>query len=418
MQITLGGLVFHSIRRCVLACVLGTAWAVAQAQASAVADDTRIALPAAIESAWLRSVQAREAAAQASGAEAARSAAGSLWARSPALELGYRADRGGNPGGGRESEVGLAWPLWLPGQQTARQATAQAQEQLAQDSARVLKLRVAGEVREQAWGLQRLLAEWQQAQAQADTLEQLAADVARRVQAGDLARADAMAARAELLDAQALRTEAAQRLAEARARWQVLTGQALAPEPAEPAVPEPAVLDETHPELAQANRALALSRSRLDLVQHSLRDAPELAVRYRQEQGAGGSTQDSVGMRLRLPFGTQDRNLPLEVAARGELEVAETRAQRLREQLEATLQASRLALGNAQARAEAERERAALLQERAGLLRRAFAAGELALPELLRALSAASQAQAAWARQQAALGLARARYQQALGWLP
>lgn len=390
----------------------------AHAQASAAADDTRISLRAAIESAWLRSVQARETAAQFSGAEAARSAAGSLWARAPALELGYRADRGGNPGGGRESELGLAWPLWLPGQQTAQQATAQAQEQLAQDSARVAKLRVAGEVREQAWGLQLLLAEWQQAQAQADTLEQLAADVARRVQAGDLARADAMAARAELLDATASRTEAGQRLAEARARWQLLTGQTLAPEPAEPAMPEPAVLDEMHPELALANRALALSRSRLDLVQHSRREAPELALSYRQEQGAGGSTQDSVGVKLRLPFGTQDRNLPLEAAARGELDVAETRAQRLREQLAATLEASRLALLNAQARAEAERERAALLQERAGLLRRAFVAGELALPELLRALSTTSQAQAAWARQQAALGLARARYQQAWGWLP
>lgn len=123
-------------------------------------------------------------------------------------------------------------------------------------------------------------------------------------------------------------------------------------------------------------------------------------------------------MKLRLPFGTQDRNLPLEAAARGELEVAETSEQRLREQLGASLAAARLALRSAQERLEAEGERAALLQERAGLLRRAFAAGELALPELLRALSAASQAQAAWARQQAALGLARARYQQALGWLP
>jgi len=399
---------------CGLAVLLPAAWA----QASAAADDTRISLKAAVDAAWLRSVQAREAAAQQSGAAAARTAADSPWARSPALELGYRADRGGVPGGGRESELGLAWPLWLPGQQTARQNAADAQGQLAQDSARVAKLRVAGEVREQAWGLQLLQAEWQQAQARAETLAQLAADVARRVQAGDLARADAMAARAELLDAQALRTEAGQRLSEARARWQLLTGQALAPEPSEPAAPEAAVLDETHPELAQANRALALSRSRLALVQHSRREAPELSVAYRQEQGAGGSTQDSVGVKLRLPFGTPDRNLPQEAAALGELDVAETRVQRLREQLAATLEASAVALRNAQARAEAEQERAALLQERAGLLRRAFAAGELALPELLRALSAASQAQAAWARQQAALGLARARYQQALGWLP
>ncbi len=366
----------------------------------------------------MRSVQAREAGAQQRGAEAARSAAGSLWARSPALELGHRADRGGNPGGGRESELGLAWPLWLPGQQTARQNAADAQGQLAQAQARVLRLRLAGELREQAWGLQLLQAELLQADAQVQTLQELAADVERRVRAGDLARADAMIARAELLAASAQRTEAQQRLAEGRARWQVLTGQALDPAPAEPPAPETATLDETHPELALAVHRLAWSRSQLELVQHSRREAPEVSLSYRQEQGGGASTQDSVGVKLRLPFGTQDRNLPLEAAARGELEVAETSEQRLREQLGASLAAARLALRSAQERLEAEGERAALLQERAGLLRRAFAAGELALPELLRALSAASQAQAAWARQQAALGLAQARYQQALGWLP
>ncbi|WP_240480793.1 TolC family protein [Curvibacter sp. PAE-UM] len=375
-------------------------------------------MKAATEAAWLRSVQAREAGAQQRGAEAARSAAGSLWARSPAVELGHRGDVGREASGRRESEAGLSWPLWLPGQQTARQNAADAQGQLAQAQARVLRLRLAGELREQAWGLQLLQAGLQQAEAEAKTLQELETDVERRVRVGDLARADAMIARAELLAASAQRTEAQQRLAEGRARWQVLTGQALDPAPAEPPAPETATLDETHPELALAVHRLAWSRSQLELVQHSRREAPEVAVSYRQEQGGGASTQDSVGVKLRLPFGTQDRNLPLEAAARGELEVAETSEQRLREQLGASLAAARLALRSAQERLEAEGERAALLQERAGLLRRAFAAGELALPELLRALSAASQAQAAWARQQAALGLARARYQQALGWLP
>lgn len=408
---------FYSLRRCVLACGALLLALPAWAQAPAAAHDARISLKAAVDAAWLRSVQAREAGAQQRGAEAARSAADSLWARSPALELGRREGRG-DASGQRESEVGLAWPLWLPGQRSARQAAAEGQAQLAQEQARVLRLRLAGELREQAWGLRLLQAELAQAQAQQQVLQELAGDVERRVRAGDLARADAMAARAELLAAQAVAAEAVQRLAEGRARWQVLTGQALDPDPVEAAAGEAAVLDETHPELALAMRRLAWSRSQLDVVQHSRREAPELTVGYRQEQAPGGASQDSMGVKLRLPFGTQDRNLPLEAAARGELEVAETAEQRLREQLVAALDTARLALRSAQARREAERERAALLDERAGLLRRAFAAGELALPELLRALSAASQARAAWARQEAALGLAQARYQQALGWLP
>lgn len=374
-------------------------------------------MKAALEAAWQRSVLAREAGAQQRGAEAARSAAGSPWARSPALELGHRGDVGSAASGRRESEVGLAWPLWLPGQQTARQNAADMQAQLAQAQARVLQLRLAGELREQAWGLLLLQAELQQTDAQAQALQELAVDVERRVRAGDLARADTMAARAEWLAASAQRAEVRQHLLEARSRWQVLTGQALAPAPAESPVPESTALDDTHPELALATGRLAHGRSQLELVRHSRREAPEVALSYRQEQG-GGSTQDSMGVKLRLPFGTQDRNLPLEAAALGELEMAETSEQRLREQLGASLAAARLALRGAQERLATERERAALLQERAGLLRRAFQAGELALPELLRALSAASQAGAASARQEAALGLAHARYQQALGWLP
>jgi cobalt-zinc-cadmium efflux system outer membrane protein len=409
--------VLYSLRRCVLAAVLGAAWAMAQAQTSTAAADTRISLKAAVDAAWLRSVSAREAGAQQRGAEAARSAADSLWARSPALELGRREGRG-VASGQNESEVGLAWPLWLPGQRSARQAAAEGQQLWAQEQTRALQLRLAGELREQAWGLRLLQAELEQTRAQQQTLQELADDVARRVRAGDLARADTMAARAELLAALALGSEAGQRLAEARARWQVLTGQALDPEPAEAEAPPHAALDETHPELALALRRVAWSRSQLEVVQHSQREAPELSVGYRQEQSPGSTSQNSLGVKLRLPFGTQDRYLPLEAAARGELEVAETTELRLREQLGAALESARLALRNAEARREAERERAALLQERAGLLRRAFAAGELALPELLRALSTANQAQAAWARQEAALGLARARYQQALGWLP
>jgi cobalt-zinc-cadmium efflux system outer membrane protein len=409
--------VVYSISRCVLALALGAALNAAQAQAPAAAEGTRISLKAAVDAAWQRSVSAREAGAQQRGAEAARSAADSLWARSPALELGRREGRG-LASGQTENEVGLAWPLWLPGQRSARQAAAEGQTQLAQEQTRALQLRLAGELREQAWGLRLLQAEQDQAQAQQQTLQELADDVARRVRAGDLARADAMAARAELLAALALGSEAAQRLAEGRARWQVLTGQALEPDPTEAEAPANAMLDEAHPELALAVRRVAWSRSQLEVVQNSQREAPELTVGYRQEQSPGSTSQNSLGVKLRLPFGTQDRYLPLEAAARGELEVAETTELRLREQLGAALESARLALRNAETRRETERERAALLQERAGLLRRAFAAGELALPELLRALSTANQAQAAWARQEAALGLARARYQQALGWLP
>jgi len=73
---------------------------------------------------------------------------------------------------------------------------------------------------------------------------------------------------------------------------------------------------------------------------------------------------------------------------------------------------------NAQRQLKDDRKRAALLSERAQLMERAFAAGEGALPETLRALSAAQDAAAAAKRQEAAVGLARAKVLQALGVTP
>ena len=121
---------------------------------------------------------------------------------------------------------------------------------------------------------------------------------------------------------------------------------------------------------------------------------------------------------LRLPFGTDDRNRPLEAAALTELDVAQTQELRLRERLDSDIAAARDAQRSAQAQLDAETARARLLRERATLIEKSFRAGETPLPDLLRALAAAAHADSAAAHQTAALGLARARLQQALGLLP
>ena len=87
------------------------------AQGAALAQS--VALAAAVEAAWNRSVQMKSAEGQLELAAAHQSAAQSLWAAPPAVELSHRS--GTSDSAGRESEVGLAWPLLLPGQRSARQ---------------------------------------------------------------------------------------------------------------------------------------------------------------------------------------------------------------------------------------------------------------------------------------------------------
>jgi cobalt-zinc-cadmium efflux system outer membrane protein len=147
-------------------------------------------LRAALDAAWQRAVAARETDGQRRRAEADRAAAGRFWSAPPSLELSHRDDRLQSNAGRRETEIGVVVPLWLRGQRAARAGTADAAAAQAQAAEQVVRLRLAGELREVAWQLAALEAEATQAEAHTRSLKQLGDDVERRVRAGDLARAD------------------------------------------------------------------------------------------------------------------------------------------------------------------------------------------------------------------------------------
>jgi outer membrane protein, heavy metal efflux system len=292
-----------------------------------------VSLRAALGAAWQRAIVAREADGQRRRADADRLATSRLWASAPTLELGHRDDRLHSHAGQRETEIGIAMPLWLPGQRAARAGSADAAIAQAVSAEQVARLRVAGEVREAAWQLASLQAEARQAEAQATALRQVADDVDRRVRAGDLARADSLAAQAEFLGASAALADASQRQRSAQARWTLLTGLTALPDL--PGASEPdafavevavevAVDVAVHPERVLASQSVELARKRLELVRHSRRDPPELTVGVRQDMpGRGEASQGSLALGLRLPFGTDDRNRPLEAAALSELDIAQ-----------------------------------------------------------------------------------------------
>lgn len=383
-----------------------------------------VTLRAALDAAWLRSVAARESDGQRRLAQAERSAATSLWAAPPSLEMSQRNNRLQNNTGQRETEIGLAVPLWLPGQRAARHGSADAAAARAGAAEQVARLLLAGELRAAAWQLAAAQAEVAQADNQTQALVQLADDVERRVRAGDLARVDALAARAEQLAASALQSDARQRLQAAGARWTLLTGLTALPDVTAAASVEavPAATGGTavpHPEQQLASTTTELARKRVHEMRLSRRDAPELTVGFsRDVPGRAEAVQSSMVVGLRVPFGTDDRNRPLEAGALAELDVAQATEERLRERLSSDQADARAAQRSAQAQLNAETSRARLLRERATLIEKSFRAGETPLPELLRALADATQADSAAARQNAALGLARAHLQQTLGRLP
>jgi outer membrane protein TolC len=378
-------------------------------------------LRAAVDSAWHRALESAEADSDVLRAAANRTAAQALVPASPALELSQRDERWAAErasSAGRETELAAAWPLWLPGQRALRAAAADAQSNAADAAIALGRWQVAGLVREAAWRIASGRDALRQAELQQQTLERLSSDVERRVRAGDLARADALAAQAEALGAATATADARLRLAEAERQWTLLT--ALPPpaggRPAESPAASPPPL-EAHPAWRHAESRREQARREQAAVLQDRRDPPELLLRYRQEAGAG-DTRNSIGLGMRIPFGSDARNRPLEAQATGAVLVAERRLARLRDRLAVELALAADAREAAQQRLRDDEQRAALARERAQLSQRAFDAGEFGLPELLRTLSAAAAAQADLERSQAALGLARARLLQAQGLMP
>lgn len=417
MIFVISGLAVRCAAGCALSCALvGAAFAQSNTVPllSATASPVVPTLAQAVEAAWQRATQAREAEGQTQRAGAERVAISSPWAASPALEFSYRDDRWQTSAGRREAEAGLAWPLWLPGQRNARGAAVDADVELSQAAVQAGRLHFAGLVREAAWGIAAQKAESDLADAQVRSLQEISNDVRRRVKAGDLAHADALAAQSEALAAQSAQLAARQRLSASQSQWMTLTGIALAPDLTSVPVSEGTAVSpggahfavETHPDARVAALTVERARKRLDVVAATRRDPPELLLRIRQDTpGRGESAQNSIGVGVRIPLGTASRNQPLQAAALSELDVALTTKQRTEERLAADAAMAQAAVHAAEQQLEAERQRSALLRERATLIDRSFKAGETPLPELLRALAAATQADTSFARQQVALGV-------------
>lgn len=375
-----------------------------------------LSLTQAVDAAWQRAVTAAEAEGNRQRADARRAVAGNLLAGPPALELSHRDGRWGQ-GDARETEVATALPLAMPAARAARRAAGDAELSLAEAQHRHARWQLAGQVQDGVWALEAARADEAQARAHAASLDQVAADVERRVHAGDLARADHLSARSEALAAHTALREAGLRLAQAQRDWGLLTGL---PAPGAglqaEALPAPAL--DAHPLIVWGQRTLEHAQRNADEVNATRREPPELRLNVRQEADGPGTARTSAGVGVRIPFGTEGRNRPREVEARTAIELAQRQLDAARLRVQADLAQAREALDASQARLQAEEARDALTRERAELVRRAFDAGDMGLPEVLRALSAAAAAQADLARAHAALGHARARLAHAQGNTP
>lgn len=391
--------------------------AIALISPAVMAQSAATSLSEALEAAWQRSAQARMLEARRNEMRAGTEAAQSWIAGSPSIGLTQWSDRWTEQHGLRENEISVSAPLWLPGQKSAREALAQTSADDLEAEILHARLTLAGEVRERLWAVATARETVEEAQDHQLHLEAIAEEVRRRVEAGDLARVEGMLARQEVLIAQAASAAAQAKLQEAMTRYRILTGQReiLVPQP-EPIRPPPQA---PHPQTLAAQMELRRTRASLDVVTRTRSDPPTvgLAMRHERDNPVVPSSR-SVGITVQIPIGTASRNRPLEYAARTELETAAAKLAEVEVSVQADIELARQQLTSAEQALQTASERAQLAREHTQLIEKAFRLGERGLNELLRSRVLSHEAEVNQRHQQVAVGLARARLNQALGILP
>ena len=404
--------------------VMALGWALLGSAAQAQTSNPGTApltLQALFEQAWQRQPEAQSAALRREAAQATRSAAAAWTAEPVALELSTKTDRPGSNQGSREVEVGVALPLWLPGERARKAALGDAEAKAVDSRRLAAQLQLAATVREAWWAVQRAQAEQGLAQDRLLNAQRLAADVARRFKAGDMSRADQTQADGAVAQAEAALAEAtgARDVAQAAlAAWGGNLALADGAEPESEALPAVG-LPADHPAVADWQDQAEVARRAADLAAVQTRANPELTVAAtRGREQAGERYLQSFTVGVRVPLGGGDRSRAKELAARADALDAEVRASVERDRLTAEVAAASARVKATQAQREAMARHAALARDTRGFIDKAFRLGEADWPTRLRVELEAVQAERQLARARIDAAAAVSTLRQSLGLLP
>jgi len=399
----------------------------AQAQGtSAAALSGSVSLKDVFETAWQRQPEAHALQSRRDAAQAQAKAASMLSPEPPSLEISQRSDRMTGNSGAREAEVGIAVPIWLPGQRTASADLAQAEISLVERKLLASQLRLASSVRDAWWGWLRARVDAELASEQLANAQRIAADVAKRTNAGDLAKSDQHQAEGAVAAAQAHAAQAQAASAAALAQVMALTGRTAqanlkvnaAVEPTPDSTPNtcPSV---GHPLLAELEDRITMAERTAQLISAQRRSNPELTVATTRGRGAFGERYgQTVLIGIRVPLGAGPRHDAR--LATAQAEAIEVQSQLVLEQarIQADKQGAAARLEAARTQLDAAQRRAQLANESRSFFDKSFRLGESDLPTRLRIEAEAAEAARQAARSRIDLASAISALRQSLGLLP
>lgn len=310
-------------------------------------------------------------------------------------------------------ELGIGFSLWAWGQREAQQGLADSYQQAQQDYQTLLKLDIAGVLRQAGWTLRETQVEVEMAEREWQVWLQLQQAVEQAVKSGDRPPLDAQLAKQAALQAQQtlIKAQFSQRQAQQQlAVWGI--NQPLA----DLAETLSSADWQQHPALRWQQQLVNQAQAEQQIARSQLSGQPSLSVAAKQEQTNQMAANTGLVVELTLPFG-QGNQLALAKANHAQAEQQVSLAKLRRQLHQAWLQA--------QMQYELSQQQQTLLSQQIELnqsalimAQRAYQAGETNLSELLRVQqqTLANQREAALAQVAVAKNLALLN--QALGVLP
>lgn len=344
----------------------------------------------------------------------------SLVAGYPMIYLQWIDDRVMNDRGAVEVQTGYQIPFWMWGQRAASREVANEAEHSAELFAGALKHEVAGLVREVLWNLELVQNRHELARKVYEVSGQLVAAVTRRVELGDLARADLLLAQSDLLEKKTLLTLAEAEVMHARKAYTNLTRLTRAPKVFTEGQSGTREIREQHPAVAAANAVVERAQAEVEFTRLSKQgNQPSVLIGTQHDRG---SRQDSFNNQtnfvLQVPIGGDAYNAPF--VAQANVALTQRIADRgsLLRQLEKALHEAEHNLEVDRATLEIANERKSIAETQLKMSRLAFEAGEIPLIDYLKIQATAQAAIRDAAERAILLQRDTAFYNQVVGVVP
>ena len=371
-----------------------------------------------LENTFARSPQQAKLLSQQSVLDARNQVASAMLPSTPSLTIGHQNDTVGSGRGEREWQAEVELPVWRLNQRQNRIKVANAYQSNLINSQESLKLQVAGTLRDVLWDIAFNDNNVALASNKLEVSQRLQADVEKRFKAGELAKTDAIFAQQETLRAEKEKLRADAELMHARHRYYVLTG--LREIPANIEEKQSNLEDYSQsPIWLEAQSKLGLAETERQLATIESRDNFQVLINARRIQGGFDTTfNESVGLKIRIPFGGDARAATIKSASELNLGNALSEQETLRLSLETAMHEAEHNLSVSQAELGIANKQFDMAKESVRLAKKAFQLGETDLVSLLRVQAQTNEIERAFTSRQIQLQWDIARYNQAVGVLP